>query len=160
MKVSALIRCLQEMPQDAWVDYTWDGCARGRARFVWVSKDGRVILSDTAPCDLHHLPTEDMPKDTSVPMTPNEEFFASLPTDPVLVIGKRPDAITYDDLRGKPLKEQIDGVKKFLRSLPCCLTCHSILEYLPNGIAYRIGDGENYLCPTCFEILKQKGVFA
>ena len=46
MKVSELVSKLIEMPQDADVQYLWDGTTRSEAEFVWLSRGGKVILSD------------------------------------------------------------------------------------------------------------------
>ena len=46
MNVKDLLESLSKMPKESPVDYVWDGEARSVVRHVWLSKKGRVILSD------------------------------------------------------------------------------------------------------------------
>jgi hypothetical protein len=47
MKVKELINKLKGMPQDADVWQLWHGDARSEIKLVWLSRDGRVMASDT-----------------------------------------------------------------------------------------------------------------
>ena len=46
MKVQELIEQLKTMPDDADVWHLWDGEARTKIEFVWLSRDGNVITAD------------------------------------------------------------------------------------------------------------------
>jgi hypothetical protein len=46
MKVSELIRRLQEMPADAEVGHIWDGEMRTHINVVWLARSGKVATAD------------------------------------------------------------------------------------------------------------------
>lgn len=46
MKVSELIEILANMPQDAEVNYLWDGGIRGDFEAIWLARNGRVVCGD------------------------------------------------------------------------------------------------------------------
>lgn len=46
MTVTELIDKLLTMPKDADCGYAWEGEVRSTVRYVWLSKDGEVVISD------------------------------------------------------------------------------------------------------------------
>ena len=46
MKVKDLIEKLKEMPQDAELQYLYDGAARGNINIVYLANSGKVVASD------------------------------------------------------------------------------------------------------------------
>lgn len=65
MKAHELIKALELMPPDANVKYVWDGEARSDAEYVYVARNGDVIIMDYDECVFstkyrpEGVPTED-----------------------------------------------------------------------------------------------------
>jgi hypothetical protein len=46
VKVKKMIKELLSMPQNADVGYAWDGGVRSRVKYIWLARNGEVVLSD------------------------------------------------------------------------------------------------------------------
>ena len=75
MKVSELIKCLKEMPEDAEVFHLWDGEARTIINHVWLSRSGDVITADSG---MTCYSTETRPIDAP---TKEEDRYWETPSD-------------------------------------------------------------------------------
>lgn len=49
MKVKKLIQLLSKMPREAEFGYAWDGEVRSEVGFVWLARNGEVVLADNGP---------------------------------------------------------------------------------------------------------------
>lgn len=76
MKVRHLKTILNVMPDDAEVFQHWDGKPRSRIEWVWVTKDGRVIVSDAEELiEPEHAPRQSLSTERLITPTSGSGIF-------------------------------------------------------------------------------------
>jgi len=70
MKVSSLIQKLSALPPEAEVGYVWDGEVRSNVEFVWLARDGSVVLADYG-----HVLYSDLQRPFDAPTTMENRYW-------------------------------------------------------------------------------------